>query len=449
VRPLILALVFLPALVFANSAGPPAGSSGAPGDRTCAGSGCHTLIPGAGTLSASFGASGASGASGTSLTYIPGVPQHIVITIQDSVARRWGFQAAARVASNPKVTQAGDFEPTDLNTQVICDDGSLKPSGEACAVNPSLQFIGHTLAGTRPFTAGPVTFEFDWTPPSPGPGNVTFYIAAEAANNDGLATGDRFYTQSYTLTQTTVPKPVINNKGVVNAADSSLAIAPGGWATIYGVNLSASTRGLAATDIVNNLLPTQMAGVSVNVDNQPAFLSYVSPTQINFLPPADSKIGSVAVQVTLAGQTSTTATVTQQAIAPSLFILAGTNYVAAQHANGTPVGPPTLFFPAAGSPAQPGEVIVVYGSGFGPTIPEVPIGEVAPGVAPLPIANLFSATVNGIKTAVAYAGLSPGSIALYQFNITVPATLGIGNYSIVMQYQGKLTQPSALLTVQP
>ena len=438
--PAILLLVMFPSTVLANAAGPPPGSSGAPGERTCAASGCHSITTSTGSLSANFG---------TTQTYIPGVPQHIVITIQDPTAQRWGFQAAARAASNPRVTQAGDFEPTDTNTQVICDDGSTKPAGQACAITPSFQYIEQTLMGTQAYTPTGVTYEFDWTPPTPGVGNVTFYLAAEAANNDGTPAGDHLYTQTYTLTQTTVPKPVINNKGVVNAADSSAFITPGGWTTIYGTNLASTTRPLVSTDIVNNALPTELAGVSVMIDNQPAFLSYVSPTQINVLPAEDSNTGTVSVEVNFAGQISTAAMVTQQSIFPSLFVVAGTNYVAAQHGDGTAIGPPALFFPAAGSPAQPGETVVLYGSGFGQTDPPVTVGEFATVVSPLPIANAFSASINSVKAAVAYAGLSPGSVALYQFNVTVPSTLGAGNYPVVLQYQGKSTQSGVVIAVQP
>lgn len=392
-----------------------------------------------GSVTASFG---------TTLTYIPGVPQQITITIQDLTARRWGFQATARATSNPGAIQAGDFEPVDSNTQVLCDDGSQKPAGLACTVSPPFQYVDQTLSGTQPDITGSVTYQFQWTPPLPSVGNVVFYIAAEAANDDNLPTGDHLYTAKYTLTPATVPKPAINTKGVVNAADSSLFITPGGWATIYGVNLASTTRSLLSTDIVDNQLPVGLAGVSVNIDNQPAFLSYVSPTQINVLPASDSNTGSVSVQVNFAGQTSN-ATVTQQAIFPALFSVAGTNYVAAQHGDGTPIGPPTLFFPAAGSPAQPGETVVIYGSGFGETDPGVTIGDAATQVSPLPVANSLTVTINGIKAAVAYAGLSPGSFALYQFNVTVPSTLGNGNYPIIIQYLGKTTQSGLVLAVQP
>jgi len=129
--------------------------------------------------------------------------------------------------------------------------------------------------------------------------------------------------------------------------------------------------------------------------------------------------------------------------------VAGSNYVAAQHGDGTPIGPTTLFFPAAGSPAQPGETVVIYGSGFGQTDPPVPIGEFATVVSPLPVANAFSATINGVKAVVAYAGLSPGSVSLYQFNVTVPTGLGNGNYPVVLQYEGKSTQSGVVIAVQP
>jgi hypothetical protein len=103
-----------------------------------------------------------------------------MVQVSDPQQRRWGFQLSARLKSDPANGQAGDFKPSDGFTQVICDSGALKP----CCNDAMVQFIEHTLAGTRRGTPGGATFEFDWTPPSTDSGNIVLYVAGNAANGD-------------------------------------------------------------------------------------------------------------------------------------------------------------------------------------------------------------------------------------------------------------------------
>ena len=79
--------------------------------------------------------------------------------------------------------------------------------------------------------------------------------------------------------------------GVVNAASFAAGIQPGSWVAIFGQNLAAATRTLTASDIVNGMLPTSLGGVTVNIDQQAAFLYYVSSGQVNVLASADANRG--------------------------------------------------------------------------------------------------------------------------------------------------------------
>jgi uncharacterized protein (TIGR03118 family) len=74
--------------------------------------------------------------------------------------------------------------------------------------------------------------------------------------------------------------------GVMNGGDFSAAIAPNTWVTVKGGSLSATTRSL----------PAKLDGVGVTVNGEPAFVSYISPTQINFLVPADLAPGPVEIR---------------------------------------------------------------------------------------------------------------------------------------------------------
>jgi uncharacterized protein (TIGR03118 family) len=136
-------------------------------------------------------------------SYTPGVKQHIKVQVSDPQQRRWGFQLSARLKSDPMNGQAGDLQPTDGFTQVICDSGAPKP----CVDNTVVQFIEHTVAGTRGGTPNGATFEFDWMPPATNSGNVILYAAGNAANGDGNLTGDRIYNTSVELSVSAPPAP--------------------------------------------------------------------------------------------------------------------------------------------------------------------------------------------------------------------------------------------------
>ena len=53
---------------------------------------------------------------------------------------------------------------------------------------------------------------------------------------------------------------------------------------------------MPASDFVVNRLPTQLGGVSVSIDGKPAYVYYISPTQINVLAP-DYLAEAVSVEV--------------------------------------------------------------------------------------------------------------------------------------------------------
>src|SRR5262249_1826358 len=144
--------------------------------------------------------------------------------------------------------------------------------------------------------------------------------------------------------------------------------------TIKGTNLAATKRSIGANDIVNRLLPTSVDGVTVTINGSPAFISYISPVQINLVTPADlAPSGTVTVVVSNNSLTTATINVTPQILAPALFLIG--NYAAALHANNTVVGPTTLVANNS-TPAAPGETIVLFGTGFGVTNPAVVSGAV-------------------------------------------------------------------------
>jgi uncharacterized protein (TIGR03118 family) len=218
--------------------------------------------------------------------------------------------------------------------------------------------------------------------------------------------------------------------------------APNTWVAIFGANLAATTRSWLASDFVGNKLPTSLDGVSVTIDGKPAYVGYVSPKQINVLVPADSTTGSVQIVSASNRLTSTVSTTQMATVSPAFFIFKGTA-IAASHADGSPVGATTLY-PNSSTPAQPGETIVLWGTGFGATNPAYPDGQLLTAAAPL--ATPPTVTIGGVTAQVLFAGLTaPG---LYQFNVTVPASTPSGDNAISVQVNGVSTQAGTTITVQ-
>ena len=258
-------------------------------------------------------------------------------------------------------------------------------------------------------------------------------IASPAAANSPA-------TIHVSLTVTVPPPPSITS--VFNAASLQPGVSSSAWVSIVGANLSATTRTWTSADIVGGLLPTSLDGVDVKINGQAAFVYYISPTQINVLAPDDPTVGPVPVQVSNSAGKSNSATADKRAFAPAFFTIAS-RYVAAVHLDGTYVANPNLLSGVTAQPAKPGEIILLFGTGFGPTAPALPAGQVITQAASL--ANPVTVRIGNIVADVAFAGLT-GS-GLCQFNVTVP-DLSDGGASLVAEIGGVLSQDGVYITIQ-
>jgi uncharacterized protein (TIGR03437 family) len=372
------------------------------------------------------------------------VQQTFSLVVTDSKAKAYGFQMTARLESNLSNGQAGDFT-AGAQQLVLCDNGSLKGS-KGCPQNSPVEFIEHSA----PFSSN--TISITWTPPASNLGNVHIYVAANAANHDGTSLGDHIYTANYTLTPQSAGggmRPTISS--VVNGASFQTGIESGSWSTIFGSNLSTTTRiWNTDTEIINGMLPTSLDGVSVMVNNKPAAIYFISPTQINFQSPDDSSLGPVSVTVTNSNGTSDSAVAQLQRDAPGLFMFdpQGRKYVAALVANSdgtaTFLGPPGLFGSSVTSrPAKAGEILELYGTGFGPTSPVVPSLQVFSGAAP--DVDKVTITIGGITATVQFAGIT--GAGLYQLNVMVPTTISPGDQKIIATINSLRTPDGAFVTI--
>jgi uncharacterized protein (TIGR03437 family) len=250
-------------------------------------------------------------------------------------------------------------------------------------------------------------------------------------------------SQAHGLFGVLQPAPAITSASVGGAAGANAAIGPNTWLSVYGTNLAPTTRTWQTADFNGSILPTSLSGVTVTLNGAPAYVFYISPTQIDFLSPSSIPPGPVQVVTTNNGLTSSSATAQLQFYAPAFFLFGG-KYVAATHSdNVSLVGPTTLFPNGAATPAQPGETIVIYGTGFGPTNPAVVDGTLVS--APLALANTVSISIDNAPVQVVSAVLS--GAGLYQFNVVVPATAQNGDLLVTAQVGGYSSPGSVYLTV--
>lgn len=223
------------------------------------------------------------------------------------------------------------------------------------------------------------------------------------------------------------------------------AVSPNSWISIFGERLSHTSRLWEGRDFSGARLPVGIDDVSVAIGGRPAYVAYVSPTQINVLTPGDLPEGRAVVEVTRKGVRSPAATVQVGRLAPNLFMFdaAGRRYAAATHPNGAPVGRTDLYA-GASQPARPGQVISLWGTGFGRTDPPWPEGQVLPG--PAPLVGVPVVTIGGATAVVQFAGLTLTGVT--QFNVVVPDGVPDGDALLRVTLEGTETQENAYIAVQ-
>lgn len=240
-------------------------------------------------------------------------------------------------------------------------------------------------------------------------------------------------------------RPAIVSHGVKHGASFEDTITAQAWISIFGSNLSSTTRQWGGIDFMGGNLPTQLDGVSVTINGKAAYVSYISPTQINALVPTDATEGMVTVQVRTNEGTSDPATVAMRRCSPAFFMLApeGAKYVAAVHLDGIFVGKAGLFGAALTTrPAAPGNVIQIYATGGGETNPPIPNGKLI--VQPLTLADPPTVRFGATTAAVQFAGIvMPG---LYQFNVVAP-DVPAGDHEITVEIDGIRSPSGKFITV--
>ena len=231
--------------------------------------------------------------------------------------------------------------------------------------------------------------------------------------------------------------PSVNFNGVVDAASFQTVVAPGGIASIFGVELAPEI--LAATSLP---LPFELSGVRVRIDGWEAPLFFISGNQINCQVPTEVKVGnSVDVVVIRDGAESPSMDVQVRENAPAVFLNPATGEPIVTHADASLV--------TTSRPAGPGDVLIVFTTGFGDVSNPPPTGS--PAGVPLSETNaVTTVTVGGVEARVLFSGLAPFFVGLGQLNIQLPDNLPAGNsLPLVVSVGGAQSVPVNLPVTGP
>lgn len=231
---------------------------------------------------------------------------------------------------------------------------------------------------------------------------------------------------------------------VVNAAGFQPGIGANSWVTIQGTNLAPQTDDWSHS-IVNGALPTSLDGVSVSMGGKPAYVYYISPGQLNVLAP-NVPAGPLTVTVTTPGGTSASFAATASLYGPAFFLWPGSQTVATRQDYTYAVKAGT-FAGATTVAAKPGEVLILWGTGFGPTFPAAPVGVSVPASGGYSTASAPTLTINSTPATVYGAALAPGSAGLYQIAIQVPPSLTDGDWPIQASIGGTMSPTGVVLSV--
>ena len=229
----------------------------------------------------------------------------------------------------------------------------------------------------------------------------------------------------------------------------------------------------------------------MTIDGNPAYVSYISPSQINVQAPDDSALGPVMVVVNNNNLAGSPFTVQLQPASPAVYVWSNqfwsNQYSVSTEANcfvfteaglfGGATAPPAqpsgvltlwgmglspidptapcgfigstgLFSNVTTAPASPGDTVVLWGTGFGPTSPVAPAGQLVPSGQVDSVASPVSVLIGGIPAQVVSAALAQGQAGLYQITVQVPNGLADGDQPVAMQVSGVQSPSGVFITVQ-
>jgi uncharacterized protein (TIGR03437 family) len=252
-------------------------------------------------------------------------------------------------------------------------------------------------------------------------------------------------------TQGDLRTPLVGRGGVVDGASFTpdAPVAPGSIISLFGRNLANDTRTAQGFP-----LPRELAGAKLTISGREAPLFFSSRRQINAQLPVELA-ASTRVQIEarflcpfrpcddIDDGFTISDSLTLAAARPAIFSAdsSGKGQGAVVDIQGRLVD--------VNAAASPGDIVQVFCTGLGPTMPAVATGERAPANDPLARVTIpVEAVVAGKPATVTYAGLAPGFVGLYQVNVQIPEGTTPGLAVPIMLSQNGVTSNQVTLVVR-
>lgn len=232
--------------------------------------------------------------------------------------------------------------------------------------------------------------------------------------------------------------PEISQAGVRNGAGETpvTAVAPGSIISVYGASLA---PGIEAGPL--NPLTQTLAGVTLHVAGHILPLFFVSPEQINAELPFDLPLGTQTLTIKNRDLPDVTAAFEVVRNAPGLITaLQGGRMVATAIRTGGPAV-------SADNPVKPGELLTLFGTGFGPHRVAVPEGFAVDEIDAYRLVDPVQIEAGSQLILPEYAGAAAGLPGLVALRFRVPSSFsGNAIVSVTALVNGVRTNSAALPT---
>jgi uncharacterized protein (TIGR03437 family) len=296
--------------------------------------------------------------------------------------------------------------PSAVIAQVVDDCGNLVSSGSVVVSfsngDPALSLIstgGGAWSGTwtPSFTTATLTIRADATH-TPLVGSVQ--VSGQVVKNAGV--------------------PVVTPGGVVSTGDFVTGPALGLTVAIFGSGLADAPMQPSTLP-----LPNQLGSTSVLLGSETLPLLYVSDGLISAVIPYDARVNASQQVVVQRGNAySVPVSIGMLDAAPVVLATSGTGVGQAHAYKYDAQG--NAILANANNPATAGDAVVIYAIGLGVVSPAVIAGDASPSSPPSTIPGTVTVQIGGVPAKVAFAGLTPTAVGLYQVNVTVPAGIAPG-----------------------
>jgi uncharacterized protein (TIGR03437 family) len=208
--------------------------------------------------------------------------------------------------------------------------------------------------------------------------------------------------------------------GVSNAASGQQVFAPGEIVSVYGTAMGDFVQSAGALP-----LTMYMAGFEAYVNDNPAYLYYVSPNQVNLQIPYETSNGPATLTI------------------GNPYADVNYNFQVQEAAPGIFVTPDGLVNPSPSG--APGQTLTLFVTGVGQVRPSIPDGE-APNDNNSQPTQAVSLTVGGVLASTSYVGIPTWSVSVVQINFVVPATVAAGKQPVVVTV-GRVASPPAYMNI--